>query len=91
MLEAVSNRLPVLCFNACGMGAVIDACVGRKVELSTPRQSAKDFAAHLNALEADRSLLKRLSLNCGGRQAELSWDAKARRMVEFYGIVLRQQ
>lgn len=87
VLEAVSNRLPVLCFDACGMGAVIDACVGRKIELSTPQQSAKDFAAHLNALEADRSLLKRLSLNCGGRQAELSWDAKARRMVQLYGEI----
>ena len=37
VLEAISNRLPVLCFNACGMASVIDEKVGCKIELSTPQ------------------------------------------------------
>ena len=84
VLEAVSNRLPVLCFNACGMAAVIDDKVGRKVSLSNPIQSAKDFARLLNELECDRALLKRMSENCKQRQQELSWDEKAKSMVEWY-------
>lgn len=84
VLEAVSNRLPVLCFNACGMAAVIDDKVGRKVSLSNPIQSAKDFARLLNELEYDRTLLKRMSENCKQRQLELSWEEKAKTMVKWY-------
>lgn len=84
VLEAVSNRLPVLCFDACGMAAVIDDKVGRKVALSNPTQSATDFAKQLNNLEHDRNLLKQLSENCKQRQNELSWEEKAKTMVEWY-------
>ena len=84
VLEAVSNRLPILCFDACGMAAVIDDKVGRKVALSNPTQSATDFAKLLNDLEHDRNLLKQLSENCKQRQNELSWEEKAKTMVEWY-------
>ncbi len=84
VLEAVSNRLPVLCFDACGMAVVIDDKVGRKVALSNPAQSAADFAKQLNDLEHDRNLLKQLSENCKQRQNELSWEEKAKTMVEWY-------
>lgn len=87
VLEAVSNRLPVLCFDACGMAAVIDDKVGRKVALSNPTQSATDFAKLLNDLEHDRNLLKQLSENCKQRQTELSWEEKAKTMVEWYDKV----
>ena len=84
VLEAVSNHLPVLCFDACGMAAVIDHNVGRKIPLSNPAQSANDFARILNELEHDRGLLKQLSENCKQRQIELSWEEKAKTMVEWY-------
>ncbi len=84
VLEAVSNRLPVVCFNACGMSAVIDDSVGRKIALSHPSQSAHDFARILNKLEGNRSLLRQLSENCKQRQMELSWEVKARKIVEEY-------
>lgn len=84
VLEAVSNRLPVVCFDACGMSAVIDDSVGRKIALSHPSQSAHDFARILNELEGNRALLKHLSENCRQRQMELSWEVKARKVVEEY-------
>ena len=90
VLEAVSNRLPVLCFDACGMAAVIDDKVGRKVSLSNPTQSAADFAKLLNELEHDRTLLQQLSANCRLRQTELSWEEKAKTMMEWYEKVLRK-
>lgn len=89
VLEAVSNRLPVLCFDACGMAAVIDDKVGRKVALSNPAQSAADFAKQLNDLEHDRNLLKQLSENCKQRQTELSWEEKAKTMVEWYEKIVK--
>ena len=88
VLEAVSNRLPVVCFDACGMSAVIDDSVGRKIALSHPSQSAHDFARILNELEENRALLKQLSENCKQRQMELSWEAKARKVVEEYERII---
>ena len=86
VLEAVSNQLPVVCFDTCGMAAVINDTIGRKIALSNPTQSIVDFASTLNELESDRELLKQLSLNCRQRQKELSWDNKANRMVELYKL-----
>ena len=88
VLEAVSNRLPVLCFDACGMAAVIEDKVGRKVALSEPIMSAHEFARLLNELEHDRTLLKQMSVNCKERQKELSWEVKAKTMVEWYEKIL---
>lgn len=88
VLEAVSNRLPVVCFDACGMSAVIDASVGRKIALSHPSQSAHDFARILNELEGNRALLKHLSENCKQRQMELSWEVKARKVMEEYKRII---
>lgn len=84
VLEAIGNNLPVVCFDTCGQGDAVNDKVGRKVALSNPAQSAADFAKLLNELEHDRNLLKQLSENCKQRQTELSWEEKARTMVEWY-------
>lgn len=84
VLEAIGNNLTVVCFDTCGQGDAVNDKVGRKVALSNPAQSAADFAKLLNELEHDRNLLKQLSENCKQRQTELSWEEKARTMVEWY-------
>lgn len=84
VLEAIGNNLPVVCFDTCGQGDAVNDKLGRKVNLSNPAQSAADFAKLLNNLEHDRNLLKQLSENCKQRQTELSWEEKARTMVEWY-------
>ena len=89
VLEAISNRLPVMCFDACGMAAVIDGKVGRKIPLSKPMQSVHDFAQVLKELEKNRDLLKQMSENCKQRQMELSWEEKAKTMVEWYEKVAK--
>lgn len=66
------------------MSAVIDDKVGRKVPLSSPSLSARDFAKLLNELEKGRSLLKLLSENRKERQKKLSWEEKAKGMVVWY-------
>lgn len=84
VLEAIGNNLPVVCLDTCGQGDAVNDKVGRKVALSNPAQSATDFAKLLNNLEHDRNLLKQLSENCKQRQTELSWEEKAKTMVEWY-------
>lgn len=91
VLEAVSCELPVLCFDTCGMGYVINESVGQKVPLTNPRQSADDFAEKINYLYNNREFLQKLSDGCKQRQKELSWDNKAKQMVELYNKVINNQ
>lgn len=88
VLEAIGNNLPVLCFNTCGQGDSVNSKVGAKIELSNPQQSILDFSKELNHLYHHRELLKEMSLNCAERQKELSWDNKARQMVELYNSII---
>ena len=89
VLEAIGNNLPVVCFDTCGQGDAVNDKVGRKVNLSNPAQSAADFAKLLNDMEHDRTLLKQLSENCKQRQTELSWEEKAKTMVEWYEKIVK--
>lgn len=88
VLEAVSCELPVLCFDTCGMGYVINDRVGLKVPLTNPEQSANDFAEKINYLYKNREYLQELSDGCKERQKELSWHNKAKQMVELYNKVV---
>jgi len=84
VMEAISNRLPVLCFDTCGMGYVVNEKVGIKIPLTNPRQSVKDFAGKIEYLYNNRDILKQMSDNCAERQKELSWNNKAEVMRNMY-------
>lgn len=90
VLEAIGNRLPVLCFDTCGHGDSVDERVGIKIPLSNPRQSVKDFAEKIEYLYSHRDVLKQMSENCRERRKELSWDNKARQMVELYNQIIEK-
>ena len=84
VLEAISNGLPVLCFDTCGQGDCVTDGVGVKVPLSTPEQSVGDFAEKIEYLYSHRDALAEMSRNCRRRSEELSWESKARQMCDLY-------
>ena len=86
VLEAIANHLPVLCFDTCGQGDSVNDKVGRKIPISHPDQSVKEFANQLESLYFHREVLQTMSENCRQRQMELSWDKKAEDMVRLYKI-----
>ena len=90
VLEAISNQLPVLCFDAFGFASIVDDQIGIKIPLSNPNQSVKDFAEKIDYLYNHRDVLKQMSANCKQRAEELSWENKARKMVELYEKCLRK-
>lgn len=88
VMEAIQNRLPVICFDTCGFGTVVNDTIGIKVQLSNPEQSVQDFANAIRKLYVDRQLLSQLSENCKERVKEFEWDYKARKMVDIYNTIV---
>lgn len=84
ILEAISNGLPILCFDAFGFSSIVDEQIGLKIPFTNPEQSVQDFAEKILYLYHHRDLLTIMSENCKQRAEELSWDNKAKQMVELY-------
>lgn len=90
-LEAISSCLPVLSFDTCGFGPLITEKIGRKVPISNPDKSVRDFAEHIRFLYANRELLNEMSKNEFSYRESLSWESKAKQMVDIYNKVLSEQ
>lgn len=84
VVEAISNHLPVVCFNECGMAVVVDDTVGRAISFSNPKQSCSDFARELDYFYEHRDALKKCSEGCIQRAQELSWDNKIKQVLDLY-------
>lgn len=88
VLEAVSNHLPVLCFDTCGMSAVIDENIGYKIALSDVEQSVADFAKEISFIYENRDDLINKSINCKKYSEQLSWHNKAKKIFDIYKSIL---
>lgn len=84
VLEAIQENLPVVCFNTCGQGSVVDETIGGKVELSDPGNSAAQLAAILDRANSHREELYQMKENCYTKSSEMTWESKAIQMVELY-------
>lgn len=89
VVEAIMNNLPVVCFNICGFGPIVDASVGRTIELSDPAQSVTEFKQEIEKLYRNREQLRELSAQCTAKsRGELAWPVKALKMKTLYEDVL---
>lgn len=84
VLEAMQNRLPIVCHDACGFGPLVDDTIGRKVPLTNPSQSAKDFSLKLEELYNNRSLLSEMRVNFDEKIRVLTYEYKGGLMFEHY-------
>ena len=84
VLEAIGAGLPVICYDTCGFGPIVDDSIGRKIKVSNPEQAASDFARIIRELYADRDTLAEMSKHCIERQQSVSWDSNAKKMVALY-------
>ncbi len=84
VLEAISNQLPVICFDTCGQGDVVNNRVGMKFKPIGFQKGIQDMSQAIIFLHQNKQILQELSHNCLMRQEELSWDSKARQMIEIY-------
>ncbi len=82
--EAMVNNLPIVCHKTCGQGDVVTDEVGVTVPLSNPQQSVIDFAQALTYLWKHPEICLRMKKNCFAHAFVLSWDNKAKEMMEIY-------
>ena len=88
VLEAIQNNLPVVCFDTCGQGDVVDETVGIKIKLSDSEQSSLDFAKGITNLIDNKSKLETMKHSCAVRQKELSWDLKVKTVIKIYNNLI---
>lgn len=89
VLEAIQNNLPVVCFDTCGQGDVVNDSIGIKIPLSTFSKSPLEFSHAISNLIEDRDSLLQLKQNCYLRQKELSWDSKIKAVLKIYADLLK--
>lgn len=92
VVEAIMNKLPVVCFNICGFGPIVDKSVGRTIDLSDPTNSVTEFKREIENLYRNRTILSQLSAQCALKsKGELAWPVKAQKMKELYEDVLTEK
>ena len=84
ILEAIQNGLPIVCFDRCGFGPIVDEKIGIKIPCKSPQQAVKDFVAAIDYLYHHRELLPSMSANCKSKRHELSWDSKMTKLMAIY-------
>lgn len=90
ILESIANNLPILCFNTCGHGEIVNDSIGRKIELTNPKNATNDFENEIRKLYNNKDELLKMSENCKNKVKELSWETKAIKMVEYYNQILNK-
>lgn len=83
-LEAIQNRLPIICHDTCGFGNIVNDSIGRKIELCTPHDSVNDFAKVIEELYHNKSILAEMQPNFDKVAEGLTYEAKAKKMIEIY-------
>lgn len=91
VLEALQNNLPIICFDTCGQAGVVDSSIGLKIPVTNTTQSIKDFVKAITFLYNNRKFLATLKSNCFIRQKQLSWDSKAKFMIDIYQKVIKKR
>lgn len=85
MMEAISKGLPVICFDTCGFGPIVDDEIGVKIPLTTTTdESVCHFAEAIRQLLSQPSRLSAMSEYSFERSKSLTWDEKVRIIMGVY-------
>lgn len=90
VLEAIANKLPILCFDTCGHGAIINDRMGIKVPVTTPEDSIQKFAEIITDLYLHREKLVNCTRTTQEDLEKLSWESKAKHMIATYESLVQK-
>lgn len=83
-MEAISHGLPVICFDTCGFGLVVEEDMGIKIPLGSPEVSVRLFASAVKLLSENAELRSKMSQACYQKAPKLSWEAKMQLVLNLY-------
>lgn len=89
ILEAISNNLPIVCFDLCGQSVIVNEKVGRKIHVDSLGEATMKMTECVDDLNRNRQLLKEMSLNCENRKPELTWENKIDQVVTIYQSLIK--
>lgn len=84
VLEAIQNRLPIVCHDTCGFGSIVNDSIGRKIKLRTPQDSINDFAEVIESLYNNKNILEEMLHNFDNVTESLTYENKAKKVFEIY-------
>ena len=84
VLEALSRGLPVICFDRCGMGDVVNEDCGVKIPVTASKQAIYGFAEAIKRLTKNPDEVERLSLGAVKCARQYSWHTRVQEMLKVY-------
>lgn len=88
VLEAISNNLPVMCFDLCGQGVIVNDSVGWKFPVRSLDSATNEMIRTIDCLDKNRNLILEKSDNCEKRKPQLSWENKINQVISIYKTIL---
>jgi glycosyltransferase involved in cell wall biosynthesis len=88
VLEALSQGVPVICFDHQGVADVVTPACGIKIPVSSPRRAIVDLTAGLRSLAEDPRRRQILSVGARQRATKYLWPRQGDRMADVYREVL---
>lgn len=88
VLESIANGLPVLCFDCCGHGDVINDSIGFKIPVTNPAIAIRDFAEKIKFIQQNAEIRSNKAKMCFEYAQVYSWENKAKEMLAFYQNLL---
>lgn len=83
--EALSNGLPVICFNNCGPGEFVDDTCGIRIPYTQYNESITDFANALHSLKANKYLFDKLSEGALQKfNRDFAWNVRGELLRDVY-------
>jgi glycosyltransferase involved in cell wall biosynthesis len=86
--EAMAKGCPVVCLDCGGAGTLPDAAAV-KIRVTSPRRVAAELAQAIERMAADRVKLGAFSHAAYLTAVDQTWDKRAERMAQFYGLAFR--
>ncbi|MDE6489858.1 MAG: glycosyltransferase family 4 protein, partial [Muribaculaceae bacterium] len=88
VLEAIANNLPVICFDMCGQGVIVNDSVGWKYSVGSLNEAVDQMIRTINEVDKNRTLISEKSRNCEIRKPQLSWEYKIEQVIKLYNNVI---
>jgi glycosyltransferase involved in cell wall biosynthesis len=88
VLEALSQGLPVVCFDHLGMGDIVNERCGKKIPLTTPAAAVNALREAIVAATSDSAGWERLSRGAIERASEYTWSQQGKQLARYYRQVL---